>query len=220
MVKLRASGLGHRFERNVLFRDLSVEVSGGESLAITGANGSGKSTLLHILAGLLRPVAGEVALEVEGRPIDREEQPFRCALVAPYLNVYEGFTVRENLRFVARTRGLSDREARIAAAVERVGLANRADDLVGTFSSGMKQRVKFAVSWLVEPAVLVLDEPSTNLDAPGREMVEAIERRHLEKGGILLVATNDPGEAAACARQLSIEHHRRVSSSRGRQQQR
>lgn len=212
MVTLEATRLGHRFGRNVLFRGLSLRMVGGDAVAITGPNGSGKSTLLHILAGLLRPSAGEVILEVDGQLIEREEQPFRCALVAPYLNVYEGFSVRENLRFIARTRGIGDAESRIAAAIDDVGLDRRADDFVATFSSGMKQRVKFAIAALVEPAVLLLDEPSTNLDAPGRAMVERMMQRQVERDGILLLATNDADEAARCDRRLSIEAFQPVSS--------
>lgn len=124
------------------------------------------------------------------------------------MNVYDGFSPRENLRFIARARRLADPEAHMEEMLEMVELTDRADDLVSTFSSGMKQRVKFAVAMLAAPPVLLLDEPRVNLDAAGLEMVVRVIARQQEKGGILVVATNDPEEAMRHNRRLRIEDHR------------
>jgi heme exporter protein A len=205
---LVADGLGQRFGRLVLFRRLGFRLEGGRSLAVTGANGSGKSTLLRILAGLLTPTRGAVTLHVAGADVPREDRPLRVGLVAPYLSVYDSLSARENLAFLAQARRLADAAPRIDAALERVQLAARADDLVGTFSSGMKQRVKYAAALLAEPPLLMLDEPSSNLDLKGLAMVEAVMRYQTDAGRLLLVATNDAAEAAACDAQLRIEDHR------------
>lgn len=192
---LEAHDLGHAFGRRVLFRDLALRIGGGETLAITGQNGAGKSTLVQILAGLLTPRRGRVSLTVAGRLVPAKAQAFQCALVAPYLHVYEGLTARENLLFLAQARGLVADEA-AEEALEIVGLAGREGDRVASFSSGMKQRVKYAAAYLTAPAVLLLDEPSANLDAAGMAVVGRMRAWQQARGGLVVVATNDPAEAA------------------------
>jgi len=226
MPVLRAVDVGQNFGRLLLFRRLSFDVSGGESLAITGSNGSGKSTLLRILSGVLTPKAGTVDLEVAGETVGRVQRPLHVGLVAPYLSVYDDLSARENLEFLARARGhavrsrvsvngaekadaaTSDIEHRIAGVLERVGLAGREDDAVRTFSSGMKQRVKYAAAMLPEPDVLLLDEPSANLDVAGISMVNEVMSWQLDAGRILVVATNVADEAEACHRSIRVENFR------------
>jgi heme exporter protein A len=208
MPTLTVDQIEHYFGRLLLFRDLSVTLRGGETLAVTGANGAGKSTLLRILAGVLRPRAGTVALTVDGEAIPDEEHPLRTGLVAPAVGVYEELTARENLRFLARARRLEGAGQRIGAVLDRVGLTDRADDRVGTYSSGMQQRVKYAAALLPDPPLLLLDEPSANLDAAGRDMVERIVRGQRECDQLLVVATNRPDEANRHDRRLRIEDYR------------
>lgn len=208
MPRLVADRLGKRFGRRVLFRNLSFELAGGASLAVTGANGSGKSTLVRILAGVLRPTRGTVSLVGSDGPVPDDERPLRTGLVAPYLNVYDGFTARENLRFLARARRLPEADGRIREVLDAVELGDRGDDLVGTYSSGMKQRARFAAALLADPVVLILDEPTSNLDDAGRAMVDRVMAAHLARGGLLVVATNVAEEAARCDARLRIEAHR------------
>ncbi len=208
MVHLIAEDIGHRFGRRVLFRALGFSLRSGEALAVTGPNGSGKSTLLSIVAGLRRPVRGRVRLEDGGRVVADEDRPLRTGLVAPYLNVYDGFSARENLAFIARARRLPRAEARIRALLDLVGLAGRSDDRVATYSSGMKQRVRFAAALLPEPPLLLLDEPTSNLDEAGRAMVVRVMAHHRERGGVLLLATNNPEETTWCDRVLRVDAFR------------
>lgn len=205
---LEARDVAKRFGRRLLFRDLSFSVGTGRSLAVTGANGSGKSTLLRILAGVLTPTKGDVTLRLNGTDVPAEEHPLRVGLVAPYLNVYDGFSPRENLRFIAQARRLDRAAKRIEGMLEMVALAERADDLVSTFSSGMKQRVKFAAALLADPPVLLLDEPGVNLDAAGLDMVSEVVDRQVGRGGVVVVATNDDREAARHGRTLCVEDYR------------
>lgn len=226
MPVLRAVDVGQNFGRLLLFRRLSFEVSGGESLAITGSNGSGKSTLLRILSGVLTPKAGTVDLEVAGETVGRVQRPLHVGLVAPYLSVYDDLSARENLEFLARARGHAVRPGvsangagtantttsgiahRIAGVLHRVGLAGREDGAVRTFSSGMKQRVKYAAAMLSEPEVLLLDEPSANLDTAGISMVEEVMSWQLQSDRILIVATNVADDAEACDRSINVENFR------------
>lgn len=208
MATLTVEHVGHYFGRLVLFRDLSASLRGGETLAVTGANGAGKSTLLRILAGTLTPRRGTVTLTVNGTTVPDEEHSLHAGLVAPAVGTYEELTARENLRFLARARRLCDAEVRIDAVLDRVGLGGRADDRVATYSSGMRQRVKYAAALLADPPLLLLDEPAANLDAAGREMVDALVARQKQQGTVLVVATNRADEADRHDRQLRIEDHR------------
>jgi heme exporter protein A len=208
MPTLTTTDLGHRFGTLLLFRRMNWTLEGGETLAVTGANGSGKSTLLRILAGVQTPAAGQVQLAVDGHPVERAARPLHTGLVAPYLNAYDALSARENLAFLAQARGLGPGSDRIAAALDRVGLADRAGDLVGTFSSGMKQRVKYAAALLAEPPLLLLDEPAVTLDAAGRAMVDRVVVHQQEKEGLLVIATNQEDEAARCDRTIRIEDFR------------
>lgn len=207
LLRLHTRDLAKRFGRRLLFKQLSISVEGGGSLAVTGANGSGKSTLLRILGGVLTPSKGNVQLFLDNRAVSRERHPLHVGLVAPYLNVYDGFSPRENLRFVARARRLSNTSDRITDALAMVGLAERMDDPVSTFSSGMKQRVKFAAALLVEPAVLLLDEPRVNLDSAGLAMVARLIDMHQQNGGIVIVATNNPQETERHDQVVRIEDY-------------
>jgi heme exporter protein A len=208
MPSLVVEQVGHRYGSLLLFRRLSFTLRSGESLAVTGANGAGKSTLLRILAGVLAPKAGTVTLTVDGDPIGDEEHPLRAGLVAPALGLYGALTARENVAFLAEARRLGDAAARIESVLGRVGIADRADDPVSTFSSGMRQRVKYAAALLADPPLLLLDEPAANLDAPGREMVSSVVDEQLAQGGMVVVATNRADEAERHARSLRIEEHR------------
>jgi len=204
---LVADEMAMRFGRRVLFRGLSLELPGGASLAVTGANGSGKTTLLKLMAGLLRPTSGRIALRANGETVPREERPLRCGLAAPYLRTYESFTARENLSFLARVRQLPDASTRIDEVLDEVGLADRADDRVATFSSGLKRRIAYAAALLAGPPLLLLDEPRANLDAAGLAMSRRIQKRQRERGGLLVVATNDPDEAERHERRLHVEDY-------------
>jgi heme exporter protein A len=208
MPRLTVDSVGHRFGRLVLFRKLSFTLDGGQSVAITGSNGSGKSTLLRILAGVLTPRAGQVTLTVDGKVVPKEERPLCTGLVAPYFNVYDGLSAHENMAFLAEARQLPDAASRIEAALDQVGLAGRTDDLVGTYSSGMKQRVKYAAALLADPPLLLLDEPSANLDEAGLAMVDRVMAHQRSTEGLLVVATNVAEEAARCDRTVCVEDYR------------
>ncbi len=203
-MELTARGVGKRFGRMVVFRRLDLTAFGGRSLAITGENGSGKSTLIRILAGVMRPSRGTVELQIGGEAVSQEERPFRVGLVAPYLDVYEGFSPAENLRFIARARSMEAAEERIEEVLARVDLTKRANDRVSTFSSGLRQRVRIAVALVSNPPVLLLDEPTSNLDDRGKSSVKKILSDCVSEGRIVVVATNEASEAEACDDRVSV----------------
>ena len=207
MHTLKATGLGHRFGQRVLFRRMTLKVHGGEVLAVTGANGVGKSTLLKILAGVLRPTTGHVSLQVNGHIEVPETHPLQVGFVAPYMNVYEDLTGWENLQFIAQARGLPLPEVRIQKALQAVGLAARAQERVRTFSSGMKQRMKIAAATLTNPPVLILDEPTVNMDAQGQALCADVVADAKVRGCIVVIASNVPADYQGADHVVAIEDY-------------
>ena len=184
MPLLELDGLGMAFGPRVLFRALGAQVEPGETLVVTGANGTGKSTLLKVIAGLSRPESGTVR-----RPA------LPPGYAAPDAQLYAELSGDENVDFFRRLRGLPPSSAQ--GLLARVGLAPvRGRDRAGAYSSGMRQRLKLAVSLLGDPPLLVWDEPTLALDAGGAALVEGILADHRARGGAAVLATNDDAEAA------------------------
>jgi heme exporter protein A len=188
--------VGKRFGNRPVLAGVSGALAQGRVVVVTGPNGSGKSTLLNILSGLLRPSRGTVRYDDGSEELPRRRWFARLGVAAPDMAVYEELSALENLRFFTRLRGLRLREDRLASLLADLGLAPREHHRpVVTYSSGMKQRVKLAQAVVHSPAVLLLDEPSSNLDAAGHAVVAALVQRMRESTAIA-VATNDPREAA------------------------
>jgi len=195
MDRLELQGLSKRYGRLRVFQGLTAEVRSGQVLVVAGPNGSGKSTLLRIIAGLTHPTAGQVCLFRDGRLLSPEERRRQTGLVAVDVALYGELTAWENLSFFARVRGLGLSPEEGEALLAGVGLAGRGDDLVQNYSSGMRQRLKYACALLHRPGLLLLDEPGANLDEAGRAIVEAIIARQ-RQNGLVVLATNDPREVA------------------------
>lgn len=193
MIELRLENVSKRFGPRPVLRGVCAQVQFGEALVVTGHNGSGKSTLLSIIAGLVPLDQGSVSLLVDGAPLRPGGRRTRLGLVAPDLTLYPELTAAENLEFFARVRSLAWRPEEGERLLERVGLAGRGRDLVGTFSSGMRVRLKYAVALQARPAFLLLDEPTAMLDTDGARIVEEIIAEQRGRG-ILVLATNDPQE--------------------------
>jgi heme exporter protein A len=185
--------LGKRFGRRVIFDKVSVELRTGQVLVVTGPNGSGKSTFLAVLAGLQRPTRGQVRFCAGERELSLEERRRGLGLVSPELTLYPELTALENLELLACLRGAHPGPGELSGLLQRVGLMGREGDLIGEYSSGMRQRVKYAFALLSRPGLMLLDEPTANLDIAGAALVESVIVEQRERG-ILVLATNDPAE--------------------------
>jgi heme exporter protein A len=191
VISLDLRDISKSFGSRDVFSGISIAIDSG-CLVVMGPNGSGKSTLLRIIAGLLAPTSGEVVFKRDGRRVAAELQRNIVGLVAPDLALYDELSATENLRFFARVRGLRKTDDELRIALGRLGLEGREDDRLGAYSSGMRQRVKYAFSLVHDPPVLLLDEPSANLDEAGIAAMDSIinERRR----GIVVLATSDASE--------------------------
>ncbi len=189
-------------ERRVL-HDLSLEVRAGDRMVIRGANGSGKSTLLRVIAGLILPTSGTVVMG-DGTPWDAATRRGRIGFVSPDLVLYDEFTALENLDLFGRLRGMPRDPNRDQALLERLEVGDRAQDLVGSLSTGLRQRVKLAFALQSDPTVVLLDEPAANLDQAGRDLVGAIALERAGAGAAVLMASNDPADANWGSRRLEL----------------
>jgi heme exporter protein A len=189
-MKLIVDKICKNFGEKKILRDISFNLSSGESVAIIGPNGSGKTTLVRIICGLIRPNSGSVMYIENDTEIALQNVYQSLGLVSPYLQLYEELTAAENLQFLAKIKRISDAEDKIAHLMNRLNLAGREDDQVKTFSSGMRQRLKYIFALLGDPKILLLDEPTSNLDSDGIDRVYEIMSDQ-KKDNILLIATND-----------------------------
>ena len=181
------------FGRHEIFKNVSCELCGGQVIGITGANGAGKSTFLKLAGKIIKPDSGEVVVSGQWSVVRG------IAMVAPEMKIYDGLTAEENLRFFAELRGKVLSAEKISALGERVGLdfetfgGTRAEN----FSTGMRQRLKFAILLSVDADIWLLDEPTANLDDAGREkFFKEIQAAKSDK--IILLATNDKLEEKIC----------------------
>lgn len=206
---IRLSGLGRDYGDRPALSGVDLELPAGASLAVLGPNGSGKSTMLRVLATLLRPSRGEVSVLGSSLPNQAWQLRGKIGYLGHQPLLYEDLTGRENLEFQARLYGLGEEEAarRIDADLALLGMSRRARDRVSDYSAGMKQRIAICRVVLHRPALLLLDEPDSNLDPDGREAARTLIGRPEELGWeregpvTRVVVSHDPERARAEADQ-------------------
>ncbi len=194
MTTLQARGLSKRFGSRVAVHEVSFELDPGAVLAIIGPNGAGKTTLLSMLAGGLAPSAGELRVPATGG----------IGWVPQQTAVYSKLSVAENLRLFARLERVADVEAAVAGMLDQAGLRERADEPVGRLSGGNRQRVNIAIGLIADPAVLLLDEPSSALDPRQRARLWEFILTRVADGTSVAFATHDIAEAERYAGQLLV----------------
>ena len=204
MLAIKVENLGKNFGERKVISSLNLELRQGESVAITGPNGSGKTTLLKLLLALLRPSSGKVTYYDDGRVLSREELRHRISFVAPYLSLYDQLSAEENLQFFTAVRGGNITGKEIDSLLLRVGLEGRGMDLVSEYSTGMKQRLKYAVALSNKPDFLLIDEPSSGLDDSGKAMMTALIEEQ-RAGSIIIIATNEKEEYSLASQQCRLD---------------
>lgn len=187
---MELENISKKFGERQVFENISLKLESPASLALIGPNGCGKTTLLKIICGLIRPSRGKVTLKQNGQEVKKEGQRAFFSIVASDIELYEELTALENLGFISRLRDSKHSEIELNQKLEQVGLKGRENEPVGSFSSGMKQRLKYAVALSSSPKILVLDEPSSNLDEEGVFLMEKIIEEQ-KKRGMVILATND-----------------------------
>lgn len=207
-------GLEFRYDERVVLQGISFEVEAGEIFGILGPNGGGKTTLFRILSTLAAPQGGRVAML--GSELGAAGSSIRDLLGVVFQNpsVDGKLTVLENLRYHGMLYGMRGASLRlkIDASLERLGLADRAHDMVETLSGGLRRRVELAKGLLADPKILILDEPSTGLDPGARiDLWRYLRSLQENDGTTILLTTHLMDEADQCDRLAILDHGRIVS---------
>jgi len=197
-------------------QDVSLRVAGGEVVAVTGPSGSGKSTLLFLLAGLDRPDGGEVRVAgTDWRTLDGPARArFRrrtCGFIAQGMALLPQATAAENVAVPLLLDGVDAdaRQARVAGALEAVGLADDGDKLPDQLSGGQQQRVAIARALVIQPAVVLADEPTANLDsATAQTITRLLLAAARERGAAVVLVTHDPDVARHADRLVRLRSGR------------
>jgi ABC-type multidrug transport system ATPase subunit len=201
------SDAGKRFNRDWIFRHFNYQFESGQSYAITGPNGSGKSTLLQVLSGNMMLSEGSEQWAIGNKQLAGEQIYQHVSICAPYLEVVEEMTVKEFLNFHHGFKpfitGIT-----IDAIIAAVGLEKAVNKQIRFYSSGMKQRVKLAQCIFSDTAIVLLDEPCTNLDAEGISLYHRLIADHC-KERLVVVSSNDEVEYSFCRERINIPDYKK-----------
>jgi ABC-2 type transport system ATP-binding protein len=227
-MQITLNNVGKRFNREWIFRHCNYQFNQGKTYAITGSNGSGKSTLLQVIAGALTHSEGSIECNDTGyliadHPITSIQHPVSSiqypvssiqhpvssdhlyqyiSIAAPYLELIEEMTAKEMLHFHAQFKPLTDSVSQ-NEVLRIVGLENAVNKLIRYYSSGMKQRLKLAQAFFSNSPVLLLDEPTTNLDADGIALYHQLINNY-SSNKLVIVSSNDKQEYEFCEEVISI----------------
>ena len=205
-MKIILEHIGRRFNREWIFRNINYEFESGSSYAVLGSNGAGKSTLLQVISGSLSSSEGKISYLHGDTNIDQEKVYIQQSMVAPYFELIEEFTLTElidfHFRFKKYRQGLNRK-----GVIELLGLKNAEFKAIKYFSSGMKQRVKLALAFCSDTAMLLLDEPASNLDQQGLDWYLSLAST-FSSDRLLIICSNQEQEYSFCSHQINIADYK------------
>ncbi|WP_316790240.1 ABC transporter ATP-binding protein [Pedobacter frigoris] len=189
------TNIGRRFNQEWIFRGIDYQFESGGKYAILGPNGSGKSTLLSVVLGNLSSSEGKVVYD-HGKPVSVEDIYQYLSFAAPYVDLIEEFTLQETIDFHFQFKGLYDGISK-SDVMDLLGLVKSQDKALKYFSSGMKQRTKLALACCTDSPLLLLDEPTSNLDVQGLSWYHEL-MREFSKNKLVIVGSNQEVEYSFC----------------------
>jgi len=198
------------FGRRLIFDGINFSFSSQHIYGISGPNGSGKSTLVKIIANLISPTRGKVIHKNNLKEVESIKLHDHIGFVSPYLFLYDEFTAEENLLHFSNIRGISFDKERSDYLLNELKLIDRKNDLVRGYSSGMKQRLKFIFALLHQPSLIILDEPTSNLDNLGKEKVYELIKKEAENN-LVIIASNEDSDIALCSQVIELEKFKRAN---------
>jgi ABC-2 type transport system ATP-binding protein len=208
MAIVEVSGLTKKFGERVAVEDINLQMSEGEVLAFLGPNGAGKTTTIRMLAGIISATSGYAV--IAGRRTDREVERLHevIGLLTETPGFYDSLSARRNLEYYAGFYENLDTAAQVEKYLKTIGLWERREDRVGTYSKGMKQRLAIARSLLHEPKVLFLDEPTSGLDPEAASEVRNLIKSLSGLGRTIFLSTHNLAEAEQLCSRIAVVHTR------------
>ena len=214
---LEAIEISKSYGTRLALDNVSLAVKQGEIAGLLGPNGAGKTTTLSILSTLLRPDHGRIMIDGKPPKADPRGLGRMLGLVPQSLALYPTLSAAQNIRHFARMQGVSSRDTARACerVLEEMGLTERADDPIHSFSGGMKRRLNLACGMVHRPAVLLLDEPTVGVDLQSREQILTLVRRCADAGSAVIYSTHYMEEAERlCDRVLLIDRGRLIADGK------
>ncbi len=205
-MKIILENIGRRFNREWIFRNITYAFESGSSYAILGANGAGKSTLLQLISGSLSSSEGTSLYQYKGKDLEVEDVFEHLSIAAPYLELIEEFTLAEHIDFHFKFKPYRlgfDRES----LIDLLDLKQAKHKALKYFSSGMKQRVKLALAFCSDTAILLLDEPTSNLDQQGIEWYLSLSQR-FSSDRLLIICSNQEHEYNFCTHYIHVADYK------------
>lgn len=203
-MQISLTNVGKRFNRDWIFRHCDYNFLGEKKYAVTGSNGSGKSTLLQVIAGAITHNEGSVDLTVDNKKISDDQYFRHISIAAPYLELIDEMTAKEFLDFHTQFKPLTASGAELLSVV---GLEKSANKQIRYYSSGMKQRLKLGQAFFCQTPVLLLDEPTTNLDADGIALYQSLIKNYTNDK-LVIISSNDINEYDFCEEIISIAQYK------------
>ena len=200
---IELNNIGKRFRYEWIFKNITHSFQSGQSYALLGPNGSGKSTLMKILSGHLTPSDGQISFSNKEKKIDGDDVYQHISYSAPYIDVIEEMTLTEIIAFHSKFKPLS-KGLIINDLIQLLGFKNADDKEIRFFSSGMKQRLKLVLSICSDTPILLLDEPTTNLDAQGVAWYRDLMQQFSDTNRLVIVASNIEHDYEFCEERMNI----------------
>jgi ABC-type multidrug transport system ATPase subunit len=207
MIRIEVQDIGKKFNTEWIFRHVNYLFEPHLAYAILGRNGSGKSTLLQVLAGSLHPTTGKIKYILSGKEVTAENIFQHVTIVAPYQELIEDFTLREMLDFHFSFKSIIPGQS-ITRIMELLDFKNTGKNPIRLFSSGMKQRVKLVLAVLSDVPLLLLDEPTMNLDQAGVDWYMDILEEFAGNRTIIVCSNIQQQETSFCKEKLLIEDYK------------
>ncbi len=198
--------IGRRFNREWIFRDVNYTFQNNTSYAILGPNGSGKSTLLQVLTGSLGPSTGTITYQLNDQAIPVEAVYQYLSLATPYMELIEDLTLTEMIGFHFKFKKFRD-SFDTGAVIDLLNMQASKDKMIRYFSSGMKQRTKLALAFCADTAMLMLDEPTSNLDAQGVEWYLGMVSQFTQNR-LTIICSNQPSEYGFCDHIIDVTDYK------------
>jgi ABC-2 type transport system ATP-binding protein len=208
---IKADNLKKSYGNTVALDDVSFELQKGETFGLLGPNGAGKTTTIKLLCGLLKPDVGKVTLDGKTDP-SLVEVRLSLGVVPQTLAIYEELSAEENLRFFGKIYGLTGRKLkeRVEDCLEIAGLSQRSKERVSKYSGGMKRRLNMVCSFLHDPPILLLDEPTVGVDPQSRNLIFDTIEDMKKQGRTIIYTTHYMEEAQRLCQRVAIIDHGRI----------
>ncbi len=201
-MKIILENIGRRFNREWIFREINYTFESGQSYAVLGLNGSGKSTLLQLISGSLTPSEGMISYQSNGKDLDIESVFQELSMAAPYMELIEEFTLREQIDFHFGFKRYRD-GIDSTKVIEILGFEKSRNKAIKYFSSGMKQRTKLALAFCSDTPVLLLDEPVSNLDNNGIAWyLDLVQQFASDR--LVIICSNQEQEYGFCKHRIQV----------------